>query len=151
MSLFLPSPQRNPVSQQRHRREVLWQIVIPFVLGIFGALILISLTLSGGAGTAPWASIALIWLSLPLICLALFFLAFVVMLILAVNWLLRHLPDYSFKAFHLTRRIHQRVREWDDRFVEPWMRYQTLKAKLNRAIRRPKEGIRTKGELTIEG
>ncbi len=135
MSLVKPPLQRNLASQRQHRREVIWQIVLPLALGVIAALGLVALTIGGQVETGRWAAISLIWLSLPLVLLAVLGFVVLVVAVFAVNWLLRNLPVYFFQALQFTLRIQDQLRRWDNRLVEPWLRVRAVGAGWSRAMR----------------
>ena len=57
---------RNPVTQQAHRKQVLWQITVPLFIAAIVILVLAFLVASDSSqGASLWADIALIWLIIP--------------------------------------------------------------------------------------
>ncbi len=92
-----PRPRvRNPHTQARIRRDVLWQIGLPLGLAVAAALTAgVLLILPGGApARSPWADVSLILLTLPAAVLAVLVLALIVGLIVALYFVLRELPVY---------------------------------------------------------
>ncbi|MEW6092435.1 MAG: hypothetical protein AB1531_00575, partial [Chloroflexota bacterium] len=74
----------RPISPtlRRHKRQVLWQILVPFVLmaglAIAAALLV---ALGGAARTSLWRDVSLIWLLAPALVLALILIIVLGMLI----------------------------------------------------------------------
>lgn len=85
-------------SFQKHRRQVVWQILMPVIaagvvfLGL-GLLMVLTPTL-GTSRTGHWAAISLIWLIAPLIIFVMLFLTLNIGLIYLMNKLLQVLPPY---------------------------------------------------------
>ncbi len=133
-----PSP-----SFQKHRQQVIWQILAPVVVAgvIFLALgVLIVLTPSWEASrTGHWAAISLIWLISPLIIFALLFLAVNIGLIVLMNKILRTLPPYLRIGQVYSQVMVLRVRAFCDRIAQPFIRwgewaagFRTLRSKIIR-------------------
>lgn len=137
---FPPSaPKPNPVTQRKHRQEVLWQITLPLALGAL-------LVLAAGAGvvyagatqTGPvdrWASISIIWLIIPTMFLTLIFLVVTAGLAYGIIWLIGALPKYTRQIQDVFVLIDAQVRKAADAIVEPTLRVQSFTAGL-RALRR---------------
>ncbi len=126
---------RNEVTRTFHRREVFWQVTVPFGVGL-----LLILALAGGvffAGvrdTSLWADVSTIWLLLPVIFLALIPLVLLVLFIYGVTWLVIHLPVYTFIVQQAFRQVESRIQDIADRVVEPALRARSSLAAL-RALR----------------
>jgi len=110
----------NPVTQRRHRREVFWQIIFPLLF----AVVLIAggvtaLGLTGTGDTGVWAQIATILLVLPVLALALLFLAVVIALIYGIGKLHGLIPPYASLAQSWVRRITEMLRSAADYPVKP--------------------------------
>ena len=74
MNAYPPSPERklperNPVTHQKHRQEVLRQITLPLLLGLAVLLTLAILVVitgfQGGEQVSIWADISTVWLIMP--------------------------------------------------------------------------------------
>ena len=64
---------------KRHRRQRLWQIIVPIILiSIFILFVGGYFVLGGGSQTRVWADISIIWIVLPL--LAIFLIAFAIII-----------------------------------------------------------------------
>lgn len=120
------SPHTSP-SFQKHRREVVWHILLPVILAgvIFmglGLLMVLTPTL-GTARTGHWAAISLIWLISPLILFALLFLVLNIGLIYLMNKLLQVLPPYLRIGQIYSRVMVLRVQVFCDRLARPFVRW----------------------------
>lgn len=117
-----PSP-----SFQKHRRQVVWQILAPVIASgvVFLSLGLwIVLTPSWSASrTGHWAAISLIWLIGPLIFLAILFLALNIGLIYLMNKLLRVLSPYLRIGQVYSQVMVLRVKVLCDRLARPFIRW----------------------------
>ncbi len=123
--MFQPQ-ERNPVTREAHRRQVLWQISLPFGVGILLILALAGLTvlsaLGGGAGVSRWADISLIWLILPMIVFTLILLAIVAGLVYLIVKLISVLPGSAFKVQELMASWQEKIRSASDKAAQPVIR-----------------------------
>lgn len=120
-----PFPPPNPITAQKHRRESLLQITLPFV----GALILlIGLAFLLGKATsfnpAQGAQIALVGLILPTMLFGLLFFLVTIGLIVGVTKLLLVLPRYTRSLQDFFTLIAYQTRRVADGSVEPILRLQ---------------------------
>lgn len=116
---------RNLLTAEKHRREGLLQITLPFV----GALILlIGLAFLLGKATAfnhaQGAQIALVGLILPLMLFGLFLFVITIGLIVGVTKLLRILPTYTRSMQDFFTLVAYQTRRVADGSVEPILRLQ---------------------------
>lgn len=116
---------RNPLTQQKHRREVLWQITIPVVTGTVLMLVfcVLAATLSS-PNASVWADISLIWMIPPA-----WFFVFLMMVINAgsaylVIKLIAEAPPFFFKMQNFLRRLQLKVGTVSNKAVEPFLRVQ---------------------------
>lgn len=83
----------------RHRRQVFWQIVFPVVLaaagGVFLVVILSLAAINGSSASTQWASIAIIWMIIPLLVAGVFLSIILAGLIYLVALLSRKLPTFT--------------------------------------------------------
>jgi hypothetical protein len=133
---------RNPITHQRHRREVFWQISLPFVITCLIVLVLAVLATGLSAESAStWADISLIYMIIPALLFSL-----LAMVILAAGVylslrLLRILPFYFFRGHNWFLLVNLRVGRFSDSLVEPFLRVRAWKAgasTLGRQVRRRK-------------
>ena len=136
-SPFTPEP--NPLTQRKHRKEVLWQITAPLVIGALLVLAAgVGVVYAGASNTGPvdrWASISIIWLIIPMMVVALIFLAVTAGIAYGLMRLNSLLPIYSRQLQDLFVVIEARVRRAADAAVEPALRVRSAAAGL-RAFRR---------------
>ena len=133
-------PERNPVTYQKHRHEVFWQITIPLVIGAIIILIPLVLVVLASVIGAPQieklANVSLIWLIIIAMVGSLLALVLVVVLIYVLTAMLRVTSPYARQiqdAFHL---IGLRVSGASDKAVEPILRYHSFMASLGALGRR---------------
>ncbi len=115
--------ERNPITREAHRRQVLWQITLPFGVGLFLILALAALTIlsavGGGEVVSRWADISLIWLILPMFFFTLIFLAIVSGLVYLVVKLIGVFPIYAFKAQGFFASLQEKIRSASDKAAQP--------------------------------
>jgi hypothetical protein len=135
-----PPVQRNPVTHQKHRREVFWQITLPLVVGI---LILISLAvMTGMAAIEPvrrWSDISLIWLTTYKLVFGLINLILLAGLAYGLIRLVSVLPIYARQVQDFFVLVSRRVALITDRLVEPMLKIHSFVAgaqKLGQILRR---------------
>jgi uncharacterized membrane protein YobD (UPF0266 family) len=132
--------ERNPVTQLSHRKQVLWQITIPLVIGVVIILIVAILVTTGSPQTASlWADISLIWLIIPVMIASLILLVLLAGLAYAVIWLVRTIPGYALQAQNFMIMIAGQVERLGDMIVEPILRVNAFLASLqalSRSLRR---------------
>lgn len=137
MSNFRSSslPERNPATHEAHRREVLWQITVPFVILTLVFLAFAVLTVLGDTGDqSRWADISLIWLIIPVLFASLILLVLLGALVFAVLWLIGALPPFALTLQDIFSTIHAKVRQASDAAVEPVLKVEAWKASI-RALR----------------
>ena len=129
-------PPRNPFTQQKHRREVFWQITIPLAIGLIIVLALaVGVTLASSTQASRLADVSLIWLILPAMIIALVFLVLTAGLAYGIIWLIGKLPSLTFKIHKFLIQLSVRVRKISDKIAEPVIRVESMKASW-RALRR---------------
>ncbi|HEY2980026.1 MAG TPA: hypothetical protein VGJ22_02500 [Anaerolineales bacterium] len=114
MKVNLPHPQH--ASYLAHRRQVIWQVILPMVLAVLlliGFALWISFaTFRGGADVGRWAAISTIWIVLPVLLAGLI----VLVLLLGINYLVMRLrqitptytglaQDYVFRGAAVVKRV----------------------------------------------
>lgn len=132
-------PARNPVTHQKHRQEVLWQITLPLGIGLLLTFLLMGLIVSASSSSVDrWADISLIWLLLPLLFVALILLLLTGSLVLAVTWLLKKLPVWASQIDHYFIVVGLYTRLYSDKAVEPVLRVHAFWASLQNIQRQMK-------------
>jgi uncharacterized Tic20 family protein len=137
---FSSAKERNPVTQEAHRKQVFWQITVPLVIVVIVILALAVLVAAGSPqGASLWADISLIWLIIPVMIISLILLALLAGLAFAVIWLLRTIPGYAMQAQNFMIMITGQVERLGDLIVEPILRVNAFLASLQalgRSLRR---------------
>jgi hypothetical protein len=122
---------RNPVTQQAHRKQVLWQITVPLIIAAILILVLAVLAATGSSqGASLWADIALIWLLIPVMIASLILLVLLAGLVYAVVWLVRAIPAYALQAQNFMMMVASQVERLGNLIVEPIMRANAILASL---------------------
>lgn len=133
-------PLRDPLTQAAHRRQTWLQIGLPLLLGLLAVLALAIWTVlvaSGGGNVSQAADTSLIFLLIPMLVMALIFLAVLAGLIYVVALIIKALPPkfYVLQGFFLN--IQKTVQNVSDKLAEPTLRaksagaaWQSLKSSL---------------------
>jgi hypothetical protein len=121
--------ERNPVTHRTHRRQALWQILLPLWIGVIVFLILaVMVGFSTNAQASLWADISLIFLIVPVMAITLILLAVLGGLIFLQRWLLINLPVYTRKAQDLAFKLEHRVRSVANSAVRPILKVEGIRA-----------------------
>ena len=124
----------NPVTQGAHKREVLWQITVPFVIVLLIFLGFVVFTavsgIQGNGQLSRWADTSLIWLILPTLLIAFIFMALLAALVYGLFRLLRVLPGYTRKAQDIVYRIQDRVEAASNLAARPVIKVEGFRAAL---------------------
>ena len=131
--------ERNSVTEADHKRDVLWQITLPFVVGvlviiIFGVFVIAS-AVKGPEGVSLWADISLIWLILPALFFTLLATAVLGALLYGVIRLIDVLPRYTYKAQNVLAAIQRKLTQISNTAAEPVMKTNTWTAALKALFR----------------
>ena len=112
--------QRNPITQEAHRRQTFWQIYLPLI--IFGVLVVITIVLAllaDNAADSKWADISLIFMiSIAMVT----FVIVIIGLIFAAYYttqLLKVTPYYFFVVQRYSYLIEIRVKKYSNVAAEP--------------------------------
>jgi cytochrome c biogenesis factor len=81
-----------------HRRQLAWQILVPFFVVMAIILFVAVLVALGATATRAWADVSTIWLIAPMLVFALFFVAVLSFLIFGIAKLLQVTPRFTGKA-----------------------------------------------------
>jgi hypothetical protein len=137
---FSSTKERNPVTHQAHRKQVLWQITFPLVAAAIVVLVFAALAAIGSPqGASLWADIALIWLIIPVMIASLILLVLLAGLAYAVIWLVRTIPGYAMQAQNFMIMLASQVERLGNMIVEPILRVNAILASLQalgRSLRR---------------
>src|SRR5688500_5822504 len=98
-------------SYKRHRKQLIAQIILPIVLAgtLFIALVVLLniATFRDNADVGRWAAVSTIWISIPIIIMALVFLAVLCGIVYLLMRLLRIAPIYTGKAQDLAYKAEE--------------------------------------------
>jgi hypothetical protein len=110
-------------SYKRHRKQFVSQIILPIVLAalLFIALVVLLniATFRDNADVGRWAAISTIWISIPIILMALVFFTVLGGIIYLFMRLLRIVPIYTGKAQDFAYKVEGYVRRGADALVKP--------------------------------
>ncbi len=134
-------PARNPITHAAHRREVLWQITLPLLVGILIILALavfsvIAAIQGNSSSVMVWSDISAIWLILPTLILILILAALFGGLAYLVIRLIGVLPGYARKIQDIFAQIETTVRKLSDKAASPVIRISELTAMIQAALGR---------------
>ncbi len=105
-----------------HKRQVAWQILVPFLLV---TLILLAagvwLVTGATAQTRAWADVSIIWIIIPILLLSLAALALLILLIVGMAKLMRATPRFTSRAQQVAGQIAARTRQAADGAVRPFV------------------------------
>lgn len=130
-------PKRNPETQARHRREVIWQVFIPMVGGtavLLGACVLPVAVVIQGGEVRRWADMSVMWLAVPVLVLSLIPLGLLGGAVYGLAKLLGALPGWMYQAqdvFDQLLAVTVRAADW---VVEPVIRWQSFRASLAKVL-----------------
>jgi hypothetical protein len=110
-------------SYKRHRKQRTSQIILPVVLAalLFIALVVLLniATFRDNGDVARWAAVSTIWISIPIIIMAMVFLAVLAGIVYLLMRLLQIAPIYTGKAQDVAHKIDGYVRRAADAVVKP--------------------------------
>ena len=92
-----PLPVETP-SVHAHKRQLAWQILVPFFAVTALILVVAVLVATGATDTRAWADLSTIWLIAPMLVVALVFAALLGLLIYGIARLLQVTPRFTGKA-----------------------------------------------------
>lgn len=128
---YTPSPRiRNLDVKLRHQKEVLWQITLPLILGIFlflGASILV--TVGANIDVSRLADATLVWLIIPWLIVSLLGVLILSGLVYGVVKLIQVLPFAFYRLYAFLRRVHGIIRQAGDKAVEPVLKTASLRGR----------------------
>ena len=117
--------EQNPVHSptiRLHKREVIWQIILPFVLVSLALLAAaVWLVLGDTARDRAWADVSMLWLLAPLLLLSLAALALLAAMIVGMAKLLQVMPRFTTRAQQVAGQIVGGTRKGADGAVQPFI------------------------------
>lgn len=116
-------PQPIHESYKRHRRELVWQIILPVALTallVVALIVLINIaTFNQGGDVGRWAAISTIWIVVPVMVAGLVFLVILVALVYLMMRLLGIIPTYTGLAQDYVNKAAVYVKRGADMAVKP--------------------------------
>jgi len=112
MEAKIPKPVH--MSYQKHRKDLVWKIILPVVLSAvlcIGMIVLINIATFNGGDVARWAAISTMWIAIPTMFGMLIVLALLGGIIYLLAKLLNITPNYTAMAqdfFHLIQSYAKR-------------------------------------------
>ena len=121
MKAIIPQPVHE--SYKKHRKQLVWQIILPMVLTaiLFIALIVLICfaTFRGNGDVGRWAAVSTIWISIPIMIGAVLLIAVLVGIVYLLIRLLQIAPIYTGKAQDFVHIVVGHVRRAADAVVKP--------------------------------
>jgi uncharacterized membrane protein len=121
MKAKLPQPVHE--SYKKHRRELVWQIILPVALAsllVVALIVLVNVAaFNQGGDAARWAAISTIWIILPVMLAGLVLLVILVALVYGMMRLLDVTPKYTGLAQDYVHKAAGYVRRGADMAVKP--------------------------------
>jgi len=140
MKATIPQPVHE--SYLKHRKQVVWQVILPVVLAsllIVALIVLINIvTFNQGGDVARWAAISTIWIVIPIMIGLLIFLALMVGLVYLMKKLLNITPTYTGMAQDYVHIGAMYVRRAADAIVKPVLQLNGILASINAFFERMK-------------
>lgn len=116
-------PRHVHESYKRHRRELMWQIILPVVLSVVLMIAMIALiyvaTFQGSGDVSRWAAVSTIWIVLPVMVAGLILLALLGGMIYLLMRLLGIMPKYTGIAQDYVQKAAIYVKRGADMAVKP--------------------------------
>ncbi len=139
----LTPPPAKHGSYLTHRRQMLWQIILPVVLAALlmaGLITLITLsTFRGNSDVSRWAAISTIWLVIPVMIAGLVFLLLLIVIIVLLARVIGLIPPYSYQAQKFVHRIEAGAERIAEMARKPALILQELGVLVRRGIARARE------------
>ena len=118
-----PQPVESP-TMRAHRRQLAWQILVPFFVVMAFILLIAVLVATGATATRTWADVSTIWLIAPMLVFALFFVAVLGFLIFGIAKLLQVTPRFTGKAQDFFALLSKWARIIADGSAKPFVWFQ---------------------------
>lgn len=135
-------PQSVHESYRKHRKQVVWQVILPVALTtllIVALIVLVNVaTFNQGGDVARWAAISTIWIVIPIMLGLLIFLALLVGLVYLMKKLLNVTPTYTGMAQDYVHIGAGYVRRAADLAVKPILQLNGILAGINAFFERMK-------------
>jgi K+-sensing histidine kinase KdpD len=122
---FTPgTKQRNPITQEAHRRQAFWQIYFPLI--IFGVLVVAAIILALIAENdqaSKWSDISLIFMISVAMVMFVIVIVFLVISAIYTRRLLKATPNFFFVVQKYTYLVEIRVKRASNAAAEPILRF----------------------------
>jgi hypothetical protein len=132
MKATIPQPVHD--SYLKHRKQMVWQIILPVALAsllIVALIVLINITtFNQGGDVARWAAISTIWIVVPIMIGMLIFLVLMVGLVYLMKKLLNITPTYTSLAQDYVYKVESYVKRAADALVKPVLQLNGILASL---------------------
>ncbi len=126
--------ERNPVTYQKHRHEVRWQITIPLAVGavliLIPAVLVLVAGITGVTQLTQLAQVSLIWLIIIGMMISLLVMIATVVMIYTTSAILRSTSPIARQIQDTFMIIGSYVNHYADIAVEPFLRYHSFTASL---------------------
>ena len=135
-------PQSVHESYRKHRKQVVWQVILPVALTtllIVALIVLVNIaTFNQGGDVARWAAISTIWIVIPIMLGLLIFLALLVGLVYLMKKLLNVTPTYTGLAQDYVHLGVSYVKRATEAIIKPVLELNGILASINAFFERMK-------------
>ena len=136
MDSYPPRIQRNPITHERHRREVFRQITLPLIIALVLIAVPVGLTVTASAaGASRWADISLIWLIMPVLVVSLIFLILLSGITYGLIRLIGVLPRYALQVQDFFVLLHFQIARLNDKITQPLIKLHATSASVKNLLR----------------
>ena len=114
--------ERNPLTHAKHKREVFWQIMLPMLIGVLLVLSVAFVIIFGfqsSSDLSRWADVSTIWLILPSLFFAFFFLILLSAFVYLITVVLRITPRYALIVQLYFEIAKHKVSYYSNRITQP--------------------------------
>ncbi len=133
MKATIPQPVHE--SYQRHRKQLLWQIILPVVLTsllLVALIVIINIaTFRDGGDVARWAAVSTIWIVIPIMFGLLIFAALLGGLVYLMQKLLNVTPTYTSLAQDYVYLAQGYIKRAAEAIVKPVLQLNGILAGIN--------------------
>jgi hypothetical protein len=134
MEAKIPKPVH--MSYQKHRKDLVWKIILPVLLSAvlcIGLIVLINVvTFGSGGDVARWAAISTMWIAIPTMLGMLILLALLVGIIYLLAKLLNITPNYTAMAQDFFHLIQSYAKRGADAVAKPIITLDSIGAGISR-------------------
>ncbi|MEX1247149.1 MAG: hypothetical protein WEA61_01600 [Anaerolineales bacterium] len=124
-------------TRRTHRRQVLWQILVPLIASVVLAAFLFYLVLAAGPGSIERsAQLAAILLALPTLAIGLGALAVLIILTSSVSRLMKWLPKAALRAQRAAQSLNTATQTLADWVAKPFVLLESWGTALRKVFRR---------------